>query len=103
MQSCTADKLLEETGPPAICDSVTVTYDAHIKNIFDTGCNYSSCHDGSSLTSFGTYASLTSARKDELYKRVSSGNMPPSYASYQLTSAQIDSITCWKIDGFSEK
>jgi hypothetical protein len=101
-QSCSADKLLE---PPvantSLCDSVTITFDNDIKGIFDASCNYSGCHDGNSYTPFANYSDMDAARRDYAVSRINDGSMPPSYATGPfLTTAQKDSVNCWKLGGY---
>jgi len=101
--SCTADKLpAPQAQNTTLCDSVTITYDAHIKSIFDRGCNYAGCHDGNTQASLTNYSDMSAARRSLVYNRtVVSQDMPPSHVT-SLTSQQIDSITCWKEGGFPE-
>ena len=99
MSSCT-DKL-PEPAAPAPCDTVSVSYNVHIKSMLDSKCSYGGCHDGSSqspdLTSYPS-----AAVQDRIYQRaVVLQTMPPA-ANPQLTSGEIDSINCWKEGGFLE-
>lgn len=100
LTSCTADKLPEVVDNSTLCDSVGVTYDDHIKGIFDRGCNYSGCHDGNNQMGLATFGSMSASRRDYAHSRVQNGSMPPSYASYQLTKAERDTVDCWEKSGY---
>jgi len=102
LSSCTADKLPEVVENTTLCDSVTITFDAHVKPMLDKGCNYSGCHDGNNQLGIETYGSMDAARRDYVHERIQDGSMPPSYVSLQLTSAERDSIDCWKKGGYPE-
>lgn len=103
--ACTAEKLEDpnNTAAGSLCDSVTITFDAHVKPIFDVSCNYSGCHDDISQSTLTTYNSMTAARRDYAHFRVQDGSMPPSYAAGpMLSQAQVDTINCWKLAGYPE-
>ena len=94
--SCT-DKLPE----PPLCNTVEVTYNAHVEEILNANCELSGCHDGNSQIDFGTYSSLDAARKDLIYQRVCvSFDMPE--LPHTISSGAVDSIRCWKESGFLE-
>ncbi len=93
--SCT-DKLPE----PTLCNTTSITYNAHIEEILNMNCELSGCHDGNSESDFGTYSSLNAARMNTIYQRVViDNNMPPSG---NISTGAVDSIRCWKESGFLE-
>ena len=97
LSSC-ADKL----PPPSTtldCSTVTITYNSHVKRILDANCGVVGCHDDNVQTAFGAYNTLDSVRMTTLYNRVCVlGDMPPS----GLSTPFIDTIRCWKENGFLE-
>ncbi len=100
MNSCTADKASEFGRDEAVCDSVYITYNDHIKNIFDNHCI--SCHDGSYQFSLKTFNDINRV-KAKVYEEVMHYEMPIiSQTSTALSEAQIDSIHCWQLNNYPE-
>lgn len=96
--SCTADKTTESLRDEALCNSVNITYDAHIKHIIDTKCT--TCHDGGTQFSLQGFNAVNNWKND-IHQKVLSYQMPKSPGD-PLTEAQIDSIHCWKLNGFPQ-
>lgn len=97
--SC-ADKLPDPNAIVSLdCATTQITYVAHVKSILDAECNTSGCHDDSGQISFGAYATLSDARKQDIYNRVCvTKNMPPN----GMIVERIDSIRCWSENGYLE-
>lgn len=98
LSSCTADKLSPEpTG--FNCSQVTITYKDHVQGILNSQCNTSGCHDDNAQTSFGSYQSMSQARREYLHTRACiSKDMPPN----GMATEYIDTISCWAAQGFLE-
>lgn len=103
--SCTKDVLVPvESNCPD-----DVTYDDQIKQIIDTTCAYSACHDGSGSAP-GDYRSFE-AMKPWLNpskfedRTLSARDMPPNYADgpKSLTQEEIDLVTCWVLNNYNER
>lgn len=102
--SCTKDKVditMEE------CEEV-ITYNTGIKEIIETNCAYSNCHDGSgaapgNYTSyFGIEPFLNAAQFEK--RALTDRDMPPTYATgpKSLSQEDIDMISCWMQNGYVE-
>jgi len=97
VSSC-ADKLPEPDNS-LDCSTTQITYTDHVKGILDAKCNISGCHDNNSQSSFDAYATLGTARIQEIYTRVCvTKNMPPA----GMTTERVDSIRCWSENGYLE-
>lgn len=94
----------ERVEPAADCDTV-VNYDTEAKAIIDRTCAYVGCHDGqhaiddfSDFAEISTYLTKTANNKNTFKSRVViSQDMPPSnvVTGKELTSAELDVLTCW--------
>ena len=89
------DKLPE----PSPCDNLNITYNDHVLNILDQNCSLSGCHDGQSMGLITPFSALNPARMEDIILRVNNGNMPPSG---NISSADVDTLNCWKENGFLE-
>lgn len=97
ISSC-ADKL-PAPSTSLDCNSNTITYNQHVKNILEAKCNLAGCHDDSNLTSFGDFSSLSDARKTSIFDRVCvQKNMPPA----GMSAALVDTIRCWSENNYLE-
>lgn len=86
-------------NPTLDCSTVTITYDNHVKRILDANCGTTGCHDGTAQAVFGAYNTLDSTRMMTMYNRVCViGDMPPA----GLAQSFVDTIRCWKENGFSQ-
>ena len=101
---CTTDQ--EVIEPPVIpeqCDTSTVTYDNYIKNVIDTKCATSGCHNGSQFPDLSTYAGVkANADNGRIKARAIDNNpsaMPPGTPLPQSTK---DSIQDWIDQGACE-
>jgi len=99
--ACTKDKLKEQEGDCA----GDVAYSNQIKQIIDTSCAYSGCHDGGG----GAPGNYTTFEKlefflDDLFinRTIEIRDMPPNYAvgPKSLTQDEIDLVLCWIDNGF---
>lgn len=100
MTSC-ADKLPEPSNAAGglDCSNTAISYNKHIESILNRQCESAGCHDGAGLLSFGTYSSLSQARREQIYQRVAVlKNMPPAGTSAEV----IDTISCWQSLGYPE-
>mgnify|MGYP000421609346 CR=1 FL=1 len=95
------------TQPQELCDSLNITYDAHIKAIVDMSCNTASCH-ASSAGGFklGTYAEVKAAAEKENFLKAikhedGAVNMP--MGASKLSDENIQKFECWEKTGFTEK
>jgi len=82
------------------CAPNSVTFSGDIQPIIVANCALSGCHDGSnpSLPDWTVFSNVQS--KAQLIKfRTGNRTMPPSNAGVQLTSDEIDAISCWVDDG----
>ncbi len=102
--SCTADKLPTPVSNSDFCSTMTITYDEHIDSLLTRTCSYASCHDGNSgLSPILSYGDLPEPRRNIAFERmVLDKDMPPSYATTTLSKEQIDTIKCWKDQGYLE-
>lgn len=109
--ACTADQLPEpQVGG---CDNIEPTYTQDIRPIIERSCSYSGCHLDGSSGNFQTFTGLRlyledgsfrnrviSLREDEVL------GMPPDYAPSDrpkdLTSEELELVTCWLAAGFPE-
>lgn len=109
LDACTRDALPEPE--PTVCDDVTLTYEADIRDIVERTCAYSGCHLGSApgvYTDYrGLFPDLDSGRfRDRVIERKDDPNigMPPNYApagrQQDLTAEELEMITCWLEAGY---
>lgn len=89
----------------SLCDTLTPTYDLHVKRILDASCLGSSCHkSGSSIGDFTSYSAITSqylGESGKIYDRVVvQKNMP--IGGHTMTQAERDTIECWIKNGALE-
>ena len=101
--SCTFDAI----APPEVeefCDTLNVTYTNQIKAIVDTKCAFTNCHvSGFSSGDFSTYNNMLSRLESGLIERraIQLKNMPPSDFP-QLSTEELDVLSCWLSKGFPE-
>jgi len=96
LSSCTKDKLKEQEGN---CNG-DVAYSNHIKQIIDSSCAYSGCHDGGGGApgNYTTYEKLEFFLDDLFINRtIDVRDMPPNYAvgPKSLSQEDIDLLLCW--------
>jgi hypothetical protein len=109
--ACTTDSLPE----PAVgeCDNIEPTYTQDIRPIIENSCAYSGCHLDGSDGNFQSFAGLRPYLEDGSFRiRVISERadgirgMPPNYAPdgrpQDLTTEELELITCWLAAGFPE-
>ncbi|MEQ9298125.1 MAG: hypothetical protein RIF33_06170 [Cyclobacteriaceae bacterium] len=72
-----------------------VTYEGSIKNIVETNCAISGCHNGSQAPDLRTLEQIQSSAS-RIKIRTADGSMPRGRT---LTQTQIDLIACWVDDG----
>ena len=68
-----------------------------IKNIINTNCAVSGCHNGSRPPNL-TNNSTIQSQADRIRSRTANGSMPPQSSGFQLTQAEVEQIGCW-VDG----
>ena len=102
--SCSQDRLPDPVNNNDFCSTMTITYDQHIDSLLTRTCSYASCHDGNSgLSPILSYGDLPEPRRNIAFERmVFAKDMPPSYATTTLSKEQIDTIKCWKDQGYLE-
>ncbi len=101
MSSCDKDDNEMDPALELDCDVITPTYSDNIKQIVDTNCAISGCHDGSNANpDFTNYDGLF-ARRSQVRSRVVSGTMPPA-GRPDLDDSEIDEISCWVENGAPE-
>lgn len=91
----------------ALCDSIAITYNGHIKAVVDANCNTPYCH-GASVGGFtlGTYAQVkAAAEKPNFLGAIKHEDgyeaMPKSAA--KLSDDVIQQFECWEKTGFPEQ
>ena len=104
--ACTFDQL-EPIAAPAVCDTLTPTYDQQMVFLIETTCAYEGCHaSGFSSGDYSTYSSmLTNLEQGKIFNRViATRDMPPNYADgpKELTEEQIELFNCWLENGYPE-
>ncbi len=88
--SCTKDKV----PSPQPCESVK-TYEEAVREIIQTTCNSSGCHDGSSgVGNYNSYEGMLSALKNDLFRQevVIKRTMPKDDF---LTEEEFEILKCW--------
>lgn len=112
--ACSSDKL-PEPEPPALCDTLQVSYNLQVKEIIDNTCATPGCHR-SGTTAPGNYTSFNSLQPfltEREFKRfvVDFRNdpevgMPPNWDSNlgpkDLTQEEFDILVCWIENGYPE-
>lgn len=105
--ACTTDKL-PEPEPPALCDTLQVSYNLQVKEIIDTNCATPGCHRAGTQAP-GNYTSFNSLEPfltEREFKRfvVDLRNdpdlgMPPNWETnpgpQDLTQEEFDIVSCW--------
>ncbi len=97
------NKVLPEPPPPALCDTLDLSYNTNIQRIIDKSCAFNTCHDavGSVVGNFTNYSTmLLFLENGDFKKEIENGSMP--LAPGELSIAQKDSLICWLNDGFPE-
>lgn len=100
--SCTRDE-----APEISCEGVA-SWDTNIKEIIQTNCVYSECHDGSAGVPgiYFDYSGIEPWLVDGDFENrvVGLGDMPPSYAdgATELNQEDLDLILCWIEEGYPE-
>ena len=74
-----------------------ISWSGEIKNIIDTNCAVSGCHNGSQSPNLSTLSSVQN-NKANVKTRTSNGSMPPSGRT-PLSDEQKKKIACWVDDG----
>ncbi len=96
ISSCSPENKRNE----AVCQTVHITYDGHIKNIIDNHCI--KCHDGANEFSLKTYSDVVRVKNDVIAE-VMAYKMPVIDKGVgPLSEAQLDSINCWKLNNFPQ-
>lgn len=105
--ACTTDKL-PEPEPPALCDTLQVSYNLQVKEIIDTNCATPGCHRAGTAAP-GNYTSFNSLEPfltEREFKRfvIDLRNdpdlgMPPNWETNpgpkDLTQEEFDIVSCW--------
>lgn len=111
--SCTTDKL-PEPEPPALCDTLKVSYNLQVKEIIDNNCSTIGCHRGGAVPgNYTSYDNMQPFLTDRDFKRsvVDLRNdpelgMPPNwdtnFGPKDLTQEEFDIIVCWIENGYPE-
>lgn len=85
---------------PADCDTVP-TYNSNVKEIIDSNCTLSGCHDGGSGApgNFKNFQGLNQVTTSGAFSRrvIDIKDMP---ASGSLTDAEFNILKCWAAEGF---
>ena len=108
MYSCNDEEPTPSTNnqPQALCDSIAITYNGHIKAIVDVSCNSASCHAISAGGfKLGTYAEVkAAAEKANFLGAIKHENgfeaMPRNAA--KLSDDDIQKFECWEKTSFPE-
>ena len=82
-----------------------VTYDDHIRTIFQTSCAYAGCHAGAAPGDFTNYNGIRNYFDGGLLKRrvVMNRSMPPANAQdgpTSLTDEELELFGCWIDSGY---
>lgn len=97
MPSCEMDKI---DPCPTDCSTKNITYNNYIKNLVDTNCASSGCHDGTNApgAKLDNYAAVQSIVANGSFTQevLVSREMPKGF---ELRQGQLDSIKCWICNG----
>ena len=92
--------------PQELCDSLNITYDAHIKAIVDANCNTSSCHAvGAGGFMLGSYSDVKTAAMKENFLgaiRHEQGYKAMPAGGAKMSDEIIQQFECWEKLGFQE-
>jgi hypothetical protein len=102
--ACSKDEI-----SPVDCGTTKVTYEADVKNIIQSSCATSGCHDATTRAdgkSYSTYALLASESSKAAFLgsiNHSSGFKSMPQGGAKLSDAKIKTITCWINGGKLER
>ena len=111
--ACTFDQV-EMVTPSSHCDTVKVAYTLQVKSILDINCASSQCHSGKNEVpgDFSNYQQMRPYLVERFFKRFVIDykddpfiGMPPNWASIgpkDLTSEELEVVTCWIQQGYPE-
>ena len=92
--------------PQALCDSLNITYNTHVKAIVDANCNTAYCHAaGVGGFKLGTYAEVkTAAEKPNFLGAIKheDGYEAMPKGQPKLSDNFIQQFECWEKTGFKE-
>ncbi len=94
---CTSDMV----APPEPCE-VVGTYDDGVRDIIQSSCNLSGCHDGSSgVGNYESYEGIRGVLENGKFRQtvIVEKTMPKSG---ELTDEEFELLRCWSGNGFPE-
>jgi uncharacterized membrane protein len=97
LEGCYYDNEALLYGGGASCDTVQVKFSPEIKQIIDTKCAYSGCHNaasGAGSTVLTDHASISAKAARIKDRAVVQKSMPPSGAP-ALSDAEVIKLKCW--------
>ena len=101
--ACSGDELMEEEMMEEDdCADTNFTYTNDVKQILESSCALSGCHNGqTSLPDYTNYDGIF-AVSTRAASRVQSRSMPPASAGITLSDSDINTIVCWVENGAPE-
>lgn len=112
--ACTTDQL-PEPEPPALCDTLQVSYNLQVKDIIDRNCAFAGCHVGGTVPgNYTSYANMQPFLTDRDFKNSvidlrndPDRGMPPNWETNpgpkDLTQEEFDIVVCWMEAGYPEE
>ncbi len=103
LMACSDDDSMEmEMEEEDDCADTNFTYTNDVKQILESSCALSGCHNGqTSLPDYTNYAGIL-AVSTRAASRVKAGSMPPASAGITLSDSDINTIVCWVENGAPE-
>jgi len=100
----------DEPDPVDMCDTTNMTYNSDIKEIFDSTCTFSGCHDMDAALTIGSLTSYDNAVAFVEFGRILGAinheatfkPMPYPVGTTKMPQCNIDKITAWINDGTPE-
>lgn len=96
-EACTTDMV----APPKACDAVE-PYNGRVKEIIETSCNLSGCHDGSSgVGNYEDYGGILHVLESGEFRQlvIIEKTMP---VDDDLSEEEFELLRCWSENGFPE-
>lgn len=102
--SCTKDKAIDPGTIVGNCDSTSITYNKHIKQILENNCALSGCHDAATKQSGFNFSNYTDSK--QIYRALDNINdrngaiLMPTFG--KMPDSLITQIETWVANGYCE-
>lgn len=102
--SCNKDKAIDPSTIVGNCDSTSVTYNNHIKQILENNCALSGCHDAATKQSGFNFSNYTDSK--QIYRALDNINdrngalLMPTFG--KMPDSLITQIETWVANGYCE-